>query len=263
MRLTAVALLASLVLVGPAVAGELVTLTPRPGVTQSYLLVPPDGPIRAAAVLLPGGQGDIRLRLVDGQIRFVGGSFIVRARGHLAGRGVVGAMLDAPSDQPGGMTDSYRRGAEHVADLRAVIADLKRRVGDLPVFLAGTSRSTISAAHAGRALGGEIAGVVLTATMFYMGGNRPYEVLSGFDFSAIKAPLLFVHHRDDACFATPYRDAARLADRFALVSVRGGLPAESEPCEARSAHGFFGREKATADAIARWMLGQPFAREIE
>jgi hypothetical protein len=30
-----------------------------------------------------------------------------------------------------------------------------------------------------------------------------------------------------------------------------------------SAHGFFGREPQTVDAIASWMLKRPFAKDIE
>jgi hypothetical protein len=79
----------------------------------------------------------------------------------------------------------------------------------------------------------------------------------------VRVPLLMVHHRDDACRATPYREAAALAARFPLVSVKGGKPPESGPCDPLAAHGYFGREAATVDAIAAWMLKRPFTREID
>jgi len=47
------------------------------------------------------------------------------------------------------------------------------------------------------------------------------------------------------------------------VSVAGGLPAQSPPCEALSEHGFLGREAAVIDAIVNWMLKRPFRTEIE
>jgi pimeloyl-ACP methyl ester carboxylesterase len=147
--------------------------------------------------------------------------------------------------------------------MRAVVSEVKKRYPGLPVFLVGTSRSTLSVAHLALALPGEVAGAVLSASFFYTGGgNRSRQVLSRFDWSAIKVPLLFVHHEDDGCGGTPYRDAARLAPRFALVTVKGGPPAESGPCEPLSAHGFFGKEAQTVDAITAWMLGKPFAKEI-
>jgi hypothetical protein len=75
--------------------------------------------------------------------------------------------------------------------------------------------------------------------------------------------VLLVHHREDACSSCPYAEAERLAGRFPLVSVRGGKPPESGPCDPFAAHGYFGKEAETVDAIAAWMLGKPFSREIE
>jgi hypothetical protein len=86
--------------------------------------------------------------------------------------------------------------------------------------------------------------------------------LAGFDWSSIKAPLLFVHHTGDRCGSTPYEEARRLAARYPLISVSGGRPPESPPCEPLAEHGFYGREAETVDAIAAWMLKKPFPKEI-
>ena len=76
-------------------------------------------------------------------------------------------------------------------------------------------------------------------------------------------PLLLVHHADDGCAATPYHDAARLgAALSADHASQGGKPPESGPCDPLAPHGFFGKEAETVDAIAAWMLGKPFAKEI-
>ena len=107
-------------------------------------------------------------------------------------------------------------------------------------------------------------GVVLTSTMF--GSSNPRrlaQTLRGFDYAAIRSPLLFVHHRDDTCEHTPYASAARLAPPYDLISVSGGRPAESPPCEPFAAHGFFGVEGQTVDAIAAWMLKRPFPKQVE
>ncbi len=142
--------------------------------------------------------------------------------------------------------------------------EVKKRYPGLPVFLVGTSRSTISVAYLAVALDGEIAGAVLTSSLFYgVPRTNPRPVLAGFDWSAIKMPALVVHHEDDGCFATPYREATRLANRFPLVTVHGGKPAESGPCEPFAPHGFLGKEAETVDAIAAWMLGRPFPKEIK
>jgi hypothetical protein len=93
--------------------------------------------------------------------------------------------------------------------------------------------------------------------------RRMVPNLRGFDYGAIRTPLLFVHHREDSCEHTPYSAAARLASRYPLISVTGGKPPESGPCEPFAAHGYFGRESETAAAIASWMLHRPFPKDIE
>lgn len=258
-------LLAVIASIAAAVAHgqEIVTLQARAGVTQSYLLVGTPQQAQAVAVLFPGGAGNIRLRLESEQVRFSPGNFLVRSRTEFVSRGVAAAVVDTPSDQQPGMADEFRLGEQHYADILAVVQDLRKRFPGIPVFLAGTSRGTISAASIGKRMGKDVDGVVLTATLFLAGaGRRAQPGLSGFDFGTIPAPLLFVHHRDDACNVTPYQSARQLANRFPLVSVSGGLPPQSEPCEAMSNHGFLGKESETVAAIVNWMLKKPFPREI-
>jgi hypothetical protein len=249
----------------PAAAQEIVTLATRPGVTQSFFIAnmgqrKPE----AAALLLIGGGGNINLRQEGGQIRFGQGNFLPRSRREFIRNGILPVILDNPSDQQAaaGMSDDFRASAAHAADIRAIVGEIKKRYPGLPVFVVGTSRSTLSAAHLAAALEGEIAGVVLSASYFYGGGRAMVPMLAGLDWSKVRMPLLLVHHVDDGCAGTPYRDAARLGRRFPLVSVEGGKPAESPPCEPLAPHGFFGREAETVDAIAGWMLGKPFAKEI-
>lgn len=245
-------------------AQEIITLPTRDGVTQSYLLLqPPSSTLQAVAVLFPGGGGNIRLRLEDSQIRFRPGNFLVRARNEFVQRGIATALVDAASDQQSGMNDNFRSGAQHQSDVQAVVADLNQRFPAIPIFFIGTSRGTVSAGHLGRTLTG-VAGVVLTSSVFLASGRRAGAAgLSGFDFSSIKSPVLLVHHRLDGCNVTPYRAAQQLADRFPLVSVSGGKPAESTPCEALSEHGFLGKEAETVEAIVQWMLKKPYRREID
>lgn len=260
-------LLAGLALAATASAQEIVSLPTRDGVTQSFFLASMGGrKPEAAALMFIGGGGDINLRMEGGRPRFNVGNFLPRSRAEFIRNGILPVILDNPSDQKSGdgMSDTFRRGAEHLADARAVVAEVKRRYPTLPVFLVGTSRSTISIAHLARAMQGEVKGGVLSSSLFTLTNKlRVQPMLDSFDWSTARIPLLFVHHREDACFATPYASAAALAGRFPLVSVTGGKLPESGPCDPFSAHGFFGREAATVDAIAAWMLGRPFAKEIE
>ena len=177
-----------------------------------------------------------------------------------AARGVPVAVVDVPSDKRG-MSDGFRMSQRHAADVAAVADDLAGLFPGRRLFLVGTSRGTVSAAYAGVAVGPRLAGVVLTSSVF--NAARDGAGLSGFDFGRIGVPLLFVHHVDDACRVTPYQTAKSLSDRFPLITVRGGNEPISGPCEPFAAHGYFGREEATVDAIVNWMLGRPYPRQIE
>ncbi len=251
-----------------AQAQEIVTLPPRPGVTQSYFLASVPKKQQAIAVLFPGSGGLIRLRTENEQIKFSSGNFLVRSRSEFTRRGVVVAIIDAPSDQQGGwgMSDEFRLGGEHFIDISAVVADLNRRFPGLPLFLVGTSRGSVSAAALAARFGQPLAGSVLTSSMFRQTGRNSREPgpgLSRFDFATIKIPLLFVHHVSDQCEVTPYGDAQRLSDKYPLIAVLGGLTPKSDPCEAFSQHGFYGKESETVGEIVNWMLKKPFRELIE
>ena len=247
-----------------AAAQEIVTLPTREGVTQSFLLeTPKENKPAAAAVLFPGGNGSIRLRAEKGEIKFGPGNFLVRARQSFVEGGVAVAVMDAPSDECRGMDDRFRLGDKHAIDAAAVVADLKKRFDNVPVFLVGTSRGSISAAATGAALGASVSGVVLTSTVYL--GSRSGPGLSGFDYSRISAPVLLAHHAEDSCSVTPYREAQKLAEsrRYPLITVKGGLPATSDACEAFSAHGYLGKEKEIVEAIVNWMLKKPYRENID
>lgn len=252
----------------PVDAQEIVVLSTRSQVTQSYFLARVPREPQAVAILFPGSGGLIQLRNEKGQIRFSSGNFLVRSRAEFVNRNVVTAIVDAPSDQQGGwgMSDEFRLGAEHFTDVAAVIADLNKRFPALGVFLIGTSRGSVSAAALGARFGARIAGVVLTASMFRQTGRNAKEPgigLSRFDFSTIKAPVLLAHHVSDQCESTPYGDAARLSENYPLITVWGGPPPQSGPCEAFSQHGFLGKEPETVEQIVNWMLKKPFQYEVK
>ncbi len=222
-------------------ADQIVTLKTRGESTQSYLLLADPGAApKAVAVMFPGGQGQVRLPAELSQLDLnPRGNFLVRTREMFREPELAVAIIDAPSDrQQAGMDDGFRTG-----------------------LLVGTSRGTLSAAHAGRALSSAVDGVVLTSTVLFSG--RRGMSLSGFDFGAIKAPLLFVHHAQDACRVCPYSAAEYLGRTYPLITVRGGKPEESEECEPLSAHGYYGKEAETVSAIKSWMLGRPYPKAVE
>jgi len=250
----------------PAIAQErgIVTIPTRSGVTQSFFIagmgkVTP----QAVALIYTGGWGTLNLRMEGGQPKFSPGNFLVRTRTDFIRNGVLPVLIDVPSDARTGVSDAYRFSDKQVADTRAVLAEVRKRAPGLPIFIATTSRSTLSGAHLARSLGpDEVAGVVLSSSIAVSMGSGSYS-LDTFNFKSVKLPLLIVHHRGDTCRATPYGPMARYAEGFTLISVKGGKPPESDPCEPLAAHGFYGKEAETVDAITAWMLKKPFAREIE
>ncbi|MEQ1807822.1 MAG: hypothetical protein ABL900_20765, partial [Burkholderiaceae bacterium] len=250
--------LAALALCGAAAQAapveEIVQLPSEGGAVLPYLLSRDDArEVKVAAVLFAGSGGAVGLQ--QRGIPKPGGNFLVRSRKLFMEQGIATAVIDVPSDV-GSMTDGFRSSARHARDVASVVADLKKRFAGARVFLVGTSRGTVSAAHAGAALGAQVAGVALTSSVFK--SSRGGAGLSGFDYAAIPSALLFVHHVDDSCPVTPYWEAKRLSPSYPLISVRGGDPARSDPCEAFSAHGYLGMEAPTVAAISRWMLGQEF-----
>jgi alpha-beta hydrolase superfamily lysophospholipase len=260
-RLAGPALTLVFILVCAAFAQEVVPLSTRPGVTETYFLASAPKNPQAIAVLFPGSGGYIRIRMENGQPKFGGDNFLVRVRADFVKRGVVAAIVDAPSDQQGGegMGDDFRLGADHLTDISAVIADLKKRFPEIPVFLIGTSRGTVSAAGLGARFGPEVAGVVLTSSLFSRAGSSPSKQgLSRFDFATIKVPLLFVHHASDQCQFTQYADAQALSSKYPLISVVGGTTPKSGPCDPFAQHGFYGKESETVEEMVNWMLKRPY-----
>lgn len=245
-------------------AEELLSIPTRNGVTLSYLLDQDKSATPKVVVLsFVGGLGRIDLagRAQKGKIKFgPAANFLIRIRDQMTDADVADVIVDSPSDQDG-ISDRFRLGSEHAGHIRTLIGDLKQRFPGARVFLLGTSRGTISAAALGVSLGDIVQGIVLTSTV--TNADRMGTGLSAFDFGSIKLPVLLVHHRDDGCRSSPYSGAERLAKKFPLVSVSGGDPPLSDPCEAMSQHGYLGREAPTTQAIRNWMLGREFAREIQ
>ena len=172
---------------------EIVTLSTRAGVTQSYFLTSFPKNLQGVALLFPGSGGWIQLRTDNGKPRFSQGNFLVRSRSEFIKHGIAAAILDAPSDQQNGwgMGDEFRLGLDHFTDISAVVADVQKRFPKAPLFLVGTSRGTISAAALGTRFPEGMAGAVLTATMFRQApknSKEPGPGLSKIDFATIKSP---------------------------------------------------------------------------
>jgi hypothetical protein len=251
--------------------GEVVTIESHGGTKTRYALARPKGAPQggqAALVLLVGVGGHLDLD-DKGCPRALKGNSLVRSLPHFHGAGFTTALVDAPSDHPGedGLK-GFRVTPQHADDLGKVIADLRKRT-NLPVWVVGTSRGTISAANAAARLAGSAApdGVVLTSaiTSGGKGGHRPWAVQTVFDLrlEAIRVPVLVVGHAADTCPRTPAGLMGKITARtngareqvVTVTGSPGGAGPGLDACHGRTPHGFLGQEAAVAAGIARFIHG--------
>ena len=228
-------------LIGGAAAEDRIELQPRPQVTEAMQLTLGE---RASAtlLLLPGGGGNLSV---------LRSNFLVRSRNRFAAAGFNVALLDAPSDRSSGMNAYFRASAEHAQDLGAAVRYLKEKAG-VPVWLVGTSMGSVSAANAGIRLGpAEVAGVVLSSTV-WSGG------ISLVPLGDLQVPVLLVHNRNDACPSAPFVGAGAGMDLLShapakeLIAV-ASTESRDRPCEGLSPHGYLGVEESVVTAIADWI----------
>jgi hypothetical protein len=209
---------------------------------------------RHGVALFPGRPGIMRLRAEDGQLRFgLGGNFLVRSRGHWVDDETLVVVVDAPSDQWATFLQDFRETPRYGADVAALLNEIARRFGVEDWTFVGNSEGSVSAVHAARMNPGLARRVILTSSVFPASRNGPG--LSRVAWEDLSAALLWVHHENDPCAFTPYRDAQRFAEqtRSPLVTVRGGGPSRGGACEAFSAHGFVGIESETVAAMRSWV----------
>lgn len=240
-------------------AEQVVDIPTRPGVTERFMVITPDDP-RATVVLFAGGHGGLQLT-PDGKIGWGAGNFLVRTRTLFADHGLMVAVVDAPSDrQSTPYLNGFRQTSMHVADIKAVIAWLRRKA-DVPVWLVGTSRGTQSAAFVATQLppkDGGPDGLVLTSTILADPNGR---AVPDMELRRLEIPTLVVHHRDDGCQLCLYRDVPSLMDklpagvRTELLTIEGGW-SQGNPCEAFAYHGFNSRESEVVAKIAAWITAK-------
>ena len=243
-----------------SLAWEDVSIPTRAGVRQRVLLARASNAGSKAVILLTGGNGTPITHAWDGGIR-LNGNFLVRNSALFAEAGFITAVVDTPSDRPegpqggrdGGMTDDFRQSSMHLTDIRAVV-DFLVSEGAREVYLIGTSRGTLSVAYLATVISHpNVAGYVLTATL----AENPPAVRTY--APQITAPVLMAHHTGDTCWVTEYDDARAIFEtipastRKEFISVSGGDPPISVPCQALAQHGFLGKEREAVGAIVEWM----------
>lgn len=237
---------------------QVVDIPSRPGVSQRLLVLSPPTP-KAAVVLMAGGHGGLQI-FPNGSMKWGEGNFLVRTRQLFADRGLLVAVVDAPSDrQSAPFLQGFRQKPEHAEDIRAVIGWL-RQTAHVPVWLVGTSRGTQSAAYLASELSGPEGpdGVVLSSTILSDNKSRPVLAMP---LEKIRIPVLVVHHEQDACPLCAFAEIPALMSKLAgapksqLLSFSGGEN-RGDPCEAFAYHGFNGLEREVVGQTASWILDQ-------
>lgn len=230
--------------------GRELELPTRAGVTSTLWWQPAAG-AGATLLLLPGGRGGFG-RVEDG--RPTSKNFLVRSAARFAALGFNVAILGRPSDRDD-LDFASRIGADHLDDIERTI-EFVRRQHDVPVWLVGTSRGSISAAAAAIRLQASVAGLVLSASVTTR--DRPGGLPTQ-DLAAIRVPTLVIHHREDACPICRPGDTAAIvrglvnAPAREHVLVEGGGPPQGDRCEALHWHGFVGVEAETVARIAEFV----------
>lgn len=233
--------------------------TPR-GVKQAFILIKPEKPV-ASVILFAGGHGALGLKSAS-DMKWGTGNFLVRSRDKFAEHNLMVAVIDAPSDQKGGMNAIFRMSRLHADDIAAVAAHLKK-LALVPVWLVGTSMGTFSAAEGAIAAKG-VDGLVLTSTITrskpdWKIARSHADGVASMALGNVTVPALIVSHQKDGCDITPAADAAKLrkalskSKKVDVALLDGGDAPRSEPCEARSQHGFFGIEAKAVNTIAEFV----------
>jgi hypothetical protein len=204
--------------------------------------------------LFPGHPGILKLREENGQPQFEQrGNFLVRSRRHWLDDETLVAVIDAPSDEWATFSQAFRATARYGTDIGLLLNEVTKIYAAAEWTFIGTSEGSISAFHAAR-MNPELAKrVILTSSL--MSATRNGAGLTGARFGELKAPLLWVHHQDDPCEHTAYREAKRYAEKSMspLVTVRGGGPEKGGACQAFTAHGYVGVEREVVLAMRSWV----------
>ncbi len=247
---------------------EIVILPTRPGVTARLFVVSPAsfGAVKGVFLLLPGGVGTARG--FDGRPNGQIGRVLVR-------NGFAAAVVDAPSDRPGGLgdkgsnpSDRFRISREHTEDVQAILHFLGKR-WPAPVYVLGHSMGAISAAHLAATLAEpQLAGIIMISSPTLRGPQGAWISVPSVPLYTIKVPVLFIHHRDDGCRGSTFAGASQYpklftgSPRVGFIEVIGGdAPPGEDPCHS-GYHYFSGKTGEVAEAILAWMEHRPVPERI-
>jgi hypothetical protein len=225
----------------------------RDGYTVSALVTHARGrqSFTQGVALFPGHPGIMKIESAE-QFELKG-NFLIRTRRFWVDDETVVLSVDAPSDQWSNFPQYFRATPRYGDDIAALLQAAAQKYGVREWTFVGTSEGSVSAFHAARMNPSLAHRLILTSSVFESSRNGPG--LSDVKLESLPARTLWVHHAEDGCRFTPYRDAQDFAKRSGkpLLTVHGGGPGKGGECEAFRAHGYVGVERATVEAMKTWV----------
>jgi len=127
----------------------------------------------------------------------------------------------------------------------------------LPTFLIGFSRGSIETLRIALSIPERVFGIILASGVYKKGGKGNETMASILGSNNLSVPTLVIHHRDDSCVVSPFKEAEyfaenSLASKVDLIELSGGN-ASGRECGPFHFHGFEGIERKTSNEIVGWM----------
>ena len=240
-------------------AGREVGVFSKSPVVQRAILLKPSIPSDTALLFYRGWSGIANIKSEKDWKRNL--NYLQNNTELFSQAGIALVVMDCPSDEnsvapgntPLACNDDYRSSLKHAEDVKKIMAALKENYGITKFYIMGHSYGTISSKWLAKNLGNEIQGSIHSAAMTHASPrNRAYGYsVESFDMSALKAPVLNVHHVNDQCIRTPYSTVSAYSKNN-LVTVKGG-EGTGDVCGGTHLHSMGGREEDASKAVIKWI----------
>ena len=221
---------------------------------------------RQGIALFPGHPGIMKIQVgPESEPTFeMKGNFLIRTRRFWVDEDTLVLSVDAPSDQWASFPQYFRATPRYGSDVAALLEAAAQKYGVQEWTFVGTSEGSISAYQAAKLNPKLAARLILTSSLFDATRNG-WGLAHVLEPGSLPERTLWVHHADDGCAYTPYREAQQFAKRTAkpLVTVHGGGPGKGDACQAFRAHGYVGVERKTVEAMRAWVKTGAAPAEVQ
>ncbi len=235
-------------------AGDIIVVPPllgsEPNTPSTLTLLYPAAKAQATLILIPGGEGHLRFTEAQKDTRNAS-AVLLKPFAHSnipLGISANVVIVDSPYEI---FPYSRRRSKDHL-DRIAAVAQFYRQRDQLPVWLMGHSWGSVSVTEF---INRSTNDSTLIDGLIVSGSRFDIEIKTG-----IHMPVLFLHHVQDACIATPYTNAKSNFSKTKtlnkgnteFLTVKGG-ESKGEPCR-DGYHMYHGSYDMAAEHIAKFIL---------